>query len=311
MPGVLTGFGIVAVVIGVGMLLAHLRIADVQGQRVLARVSFLAATPALMVNMLSEADLRDLFTTNLGASVGSVVVTAAIYLVLGRLVWRRKLPELVIGTFAATYVNAANLGIPIAAYVLGDVTAVIPMLLAQVLFLQPLGLTLLDLSLARERGERLSVGMVVTRPFRNPITVGALIGVLLAVTGFSLPVVLDDSIGLLAALAVPLNLLAFGMSLRNGPLPGRGERLSEVGTVVGLKLLVQPLVGFVLAAFVFGASPEHVLAVTVIAGLPTAQNVFVVAASYNRGLILARDIVFITTIGSLVTILAIAVLLHP
>lgn len=311
MPGVLTGFGIVAVVIAVGMLLAHLRIADVHGQRVLARVSFLAATPALMVSMLSEADLRDLFTTNLGASIGSVVITAVIYVLLGRLLWRRKLPELVIGTFAATYVNAANLGIPIAAYVLGDVTAVVPMLLTQVLFLQPLGLTLLDLSLARERGERLSVGSVVSRPFRNPITVGAIVGVLLAVTGFSLPVVLDDSIGLLAALAVPLNLLAFGMSLRNGPLPGRSESLTQVSTVVGLKLVVQPLIGFLLASFVFGATPAQVLAVTVIAGLPTAQNVFVIAASYNRALILARDVVFIATIGSLATILAIAVLLHP
>lgn len=311
MPGVLTGFGIVAIVIAVGMLLAHLGIADVHGQRVLARVSFLAATPALMVNMLSEAELRDLFTTNLGASIGSVVITATIYVLLGRLLWRRKLPELVVGTFASTYVNAANLGIPIAAYVLGDVTAVVPMLLTQVLFLQPLGLTLLDLSLARERGDRLSVGKILTRPFRNPITVGAIVGVGLALTGFSLPVVLDDSIGLLAALAVPLNLLAFGMSLRNGPLPGRGESLTQVGTAVGLKLVVQPLVGFLLATFVFGATPVQVLAVTVIAGLPTAQNVFVIAATYNRGLIMARDVVFITTIGSLATILAIAVLLHP
>ncbi|SKF62498.1 Uncharacterised protein [Mycobacteroides abscessus subsp. abscessus] len=44
----------------------------------------------------------------------------------------------------------------------------------------------------------------------------------------------------------------------------------------------------------------------VIAGLPTAQNVFVWAARYQKGLGLARDVVFVTTIGSIITIALIA-----
>jgi hypothetical protein len=35
----------------------------------------------------------------------------------------------VIGTFSSAYVNAGNLGLPIAAYVLGDASLVAPMLL--------------------------------------------------------------------------------------------------------------------------------------------------------------------------------------
>ncbi|NLT30397.1 MAG: AEC family transporter [Propionibacterium sp.] len=310
MQGVLTGFGVVGVVIVVGMLLAHVGIADAKGQRLFARVSFMVATPALVATMLAEADLRALFTHHLGASIGSVALVSVIWLVLGRWVWKRSLPDLVIGTFASSYVNAANLGLPIAAYVIGDVTAVLPMLLTQVLFLQPLGLTVLDLTLARERREKLTPLTVLTRPFRNPITVGAIIGVLLAVTAIELPVVINDSLGLLGDLAVPMNLIAFGMSLRLSPRPGRGEPITQVGTIVILKLIVQPLIGYLLAAHVWHLGPAEVLAVTVIAGLPSAQNVFVIAATYNRALVLARDTVFWTTIGSIASMFVMAVLLH-
>ncbi|MGJ3509527.1 AEC family transporter [Enemella sp. A6] len=310
MQGVLTGFGVVGVVIVVGMVLAHVGIADAKGQRLFAQVSFMVATPALVAMMLAKADLRTLFTHQLGASIGSVAAVAIIWLLLGRLVWKRSLPDLVIGAFSSSYVNAANLGLPIAAYVIGDVTAVLPMLLTQVLFLQPLGLTVLDLTLARERREKLTPFSVLTRPFRNPITVGAIVGLLLAVTGLRLPVVINDSLGLLGDLAVPMNLLAFGMSLRLGPRPGRGEPMVQVGSIVALKLIVQPLIGYLLAAHIWHLGPAEVLAVTVIAGLPTAQNVFVVAATYNRALVLARDTVFLTTIGSIASMFIIAVLLH-
>ena len=49
-----------------------------------------------------------------------------------------------IGALCATYVNAGNLGLPIAAYVLGDVALVAPTLLLQMLVMQPIALAVLD-----------------------------------------------------------------------------------------------------------------------------------------------------------------------
>jgi malonate transporter len=47
----------------------------------------------------------------------------------------------------------------------------------------------------------------------------------------------------------------------------------------------------------------------VLAGLPTAQNVFVYAQRYERGVTLARDTVLITTVGSVPVLVLVALLL--
>jgi predicted permease len=49
--------------------------------------------------------------------------------------------------------------------------------------------------------------------------------------------------------------------------------------------------------------------VTVIAALPTAQNVFTVAVRYGTGVVLARDSIFITTILAVPALVLIAALL--
>jgi malonate transporter and related proteins len=52
-----------------------------------------------------------------------------------------------------------------------------------------------------------------------------------------------------------------------------------------------------------------VLAATVIAALPTAQNVFTHAVRYNTGVILARDSIFISTLASVPVLFVITALL--
>lgn len=305
--GVLSGFVIIGIVLGAGWLLAVLRIVDDTARRALANVSFLVATPALLVTMLADADLSTLLSHHLSVSLASVAATSVIYLAVARWVMGRRGTDLVIGVFGSSYVNAANLGLPIAAYALGDVTAVVPMLLAQVLFLQPVGLTVLDVAIARQQGRSLPWDAIVLRPLRNPLTVGALLGVGLNLVGISLPALLHEPLTMVGNMAVPTNLIAFGISLATFARPGSGDR--QVWLVVLLKLFAQPAVGWFLAAVVWKLDPAGVLAVTVIAGLPTAQNVFVIASHYDRGVTLARDAIFFTTIGSIATLLLAAALL--
>ncbi|MEO6414264.1 MAG: AEC family transporter, partial [Pedococcus sp.] len=84
MQGVFTGFATIAVVIGVGALLAHLRIVDLGAQQILSRIAFFVASPALMVITLSRADVHQVLSANLLASIAGVVVTAGIYAALAR-----------------------------------------------------------------------------------------------------------------------------------------------------------------------------------------------------------------------------------
>lgn len=312
MRGVLAGFATISIVIGLGFLLAQLKILDATAQGVLTRVAFYVASPALMITVLGGTDIHRLFSANLIASLGSVAVVATTAVLLARLLWKREAGDTVIAAFSAAYVNASNLGLPIAAYALGDAALVAPMLLAQLVILQPTGLAVLDAITyvpAPGTSERRLLHIRLSQPFRNPLAVGSLIGLLLALTGIKLPVIINAPLTLVGGIAVPSMLLAYGISLRLGPLPGAGEPRIQIATLATLKLVVQPAVAYLIGAYVVGLTSHDLLAVSVIAALPTAQNIFTFALRYDRGMILARDMIFVTTVLSVPVILIITWLL--
>ncbi len=306
MQGVVEGFATIGVVIGLGVLLAQLGVLDLAAQRMLSRLSFFVASPALMVTVLGRADVTSVLSRSLVATASAVLVCAVLYLLAARLVWRKPVADTVIGTLSAVYVNAGNLGLPIAAYVLGDAALVAPTLLMQLLVLQPLALAVLDHAVS---GRGFSVARALTRPFTNPLTVGSLVGLALAVTGVELPRPIEDPLVLVGGMAVPSMLLAYGISLRLGPRPGHGTSAVEIGYITVLKLVVQPLTAYVAGRFLLDLDAKALFAVTVLAALPTAQNIFVHATRYRRAEVLARDSIFVTTLLSVPAIATVAALL--
>ena len=311
MGGVVAGFVTILSIIGLGVLLAHLKILDVSAQHMLTRLTFYVAGPALMVTVLGGTEVSRLFSANLVASVGGVILSAGIYICLARLVWRRSAGDTVIGAFASCYVNAGNLGLPIAAYVLRDASQVVPMLITQLVFLQPLGLAVLDVIARSGRPEQPQRSWLLRlgQPLANPLLIGSLIGLLLSVLHLELPAAVHNPLALIGGMAVPAMLLAYGVSLRTGPLPGAGEPPAQIAVIVALKLVVQPLAAYLLARYVLGLESIELLAVTVVAALPTAQNVFTFAIRYRQGEVLARDAIFVTTLGSIPVLFGIAALL--
>ena len=206
MQGVLAGFATIGIIIGVGFLLAQLRILDATAQGVLTRTAFYVASPALMVTVLGGTDVDRLLSANLIASLGSVAVSATVAVLLARLLWRREAGDTVIAAFCSAYVNAGNLGLPIAAYALGDAALIAPMLLVQLLVLQPTGLAVLD-AITHVPSPGMSWGRLllirISFPFRNPLAVGSLVGLALALTGISLPVAINAPLTLIGGMAVP------------------------------------------------------------------------------------------------------------
>jgi malonate transporter len=306
MGGVLAGFVTIGSVIALGVLLAHGRILDLDSQVQLSRLSFYVASPALMVTVLADADLEEAFSATLTASAAGVVASGGLYVLVARVVWRRDLAHTVIGTMSAIYVNAGNLGLPIAAYVLGDAALVAPILLMQMLVLQPIALVVLDHATS---SSRIRLRGVFLGPLRNPMTVASLVGVALSLSGITLPSPISDPLELVGGMAVPSMLLAYGVSLRLGPKPGQGTSLVEIGYICVLKLVVQPASAYAVGRYVLDLSEPGLLAVTVLAALPTAQNIFVHATRYARAVVVARDSIFLTTMLSVPALLVIAAVL--
>ena len=309
MLGVLQGFATIGAVVALGYLLAHYGVFGPSGQLFLSRLAFYVASPALLLTVLSRTPLDAILSANLTTSAVSVVVTSAAYLLVSRLRWRPALGESVIGSLCSSYVNAGNLGLPIALYVLGDVSLIAPTLLLQLLVLTPLAFALLD---ADRRGDRPSLVAGLNSVVRNPITVSALAGLLLSVVAPHLPKAGLDAvmapITLVGNMAVPAMLIAFGISLRRGPRPGAEGTGSHVATVVGLKLVGQPAVAVGFGYAAVGLRGHALFAAAVTAALPTAQNVFTYANTYRRAVYLARDAIFVSTFLSVPVILLLALL---
>jgi len=310
----LQGFFTIGVLIGVGWLLAHVRVLNGEHRKMMSLVALSVASPALMFVTMSQADLHKVFSHSVIAAYGAILFAGAAYVIVSRVWFRHNLAGTTIGAMLSCYSNAGNLGIPVAAYALGDVTWVVPILLVQLVVLQPFVLGVFDHNRARESGNRASVLSLVTLPVRNPLTVGTLAGLAVAVirlrwAGFHIPDFVFHPVQMLGDVAVPMMLLAFGVSLRLDPRPDSVAERVESRVVIAAKVLVQPVVAFVLAAFVLHLDPVTVRAVTVVACLPPAQNLFVLASRYDVRMDFTRDVVFRATAVSVIVILLAATVL--
>ncbi len=308
MTGVLGGFAALAAVIAVGWVVGRVRLLGEEAPAILSRLSFFVATPALLFLTLADADTASVLSLALVASAGSALLVAVLYAGLAWWRWRLPAPELAAGALAASYVNAGNLGIPVSVYVLQDASYVAPVLLFQVLVMAPTGLAVLASSRTTGRA-RHRWRQLLLQPLRTPVVIGCALGLLLAASGLEPPAAVLEPVEVVAALAVPAALLAYGMSLHGAPRPGSGEVAGQVWLAVGLKNVLQPAVAYALGRGVAGLDGIPLLAVVVTSALPTAQNVFVYAATYDRGTVLARDVVLLSTVLSVPVLVVVAVVL--
>ena len=284
-----SGFALIGGIVLVGWLLQRYGHLAQQAEAVLGRVGYLALAPCLLFGGVAAADLGLLFSEPLLVSSTAAALCFAIYAVAFR---RLDRPVRVLGAMAGGYTNAGNVGIPVATYVLGDPALVVPIIVLQLLILMPLALILLEMSLTGEVAWR----PTLTAPLRNPMVIAVLLGLMVNLVGVRLPAVLDDLIATIGAAAVPVVLIAFGMSLSGRPVLGAGpDRLPAIASVA-LKIAVMPAIA-VLLATALGLPHDQTYAVTVLAALPAAQNVFLLAQRSGAALILVRDAVFVSTIA--------------
>lgn len=323
MAEVLSGFFIIWLIIAVGYAVGRTGSLGPNAQPVLSRVAFFVASPALLFTTLSESDVFLVLGPQLWVATFSAGIAAAVYLIIARFfVTKRSASERMIAALSASLMNSANLGLPIAAYVLGDASYAAPVILFQLAIYTPIYVFVMDSQTLKESqqdssglkvvraGFWRSLGRIFITVIRNPLIIGSAFGLVFSVTGWQLWQPLDESIGLIGGAAIPAMLLAFGISLVGSkPLAKEHGRRRDTVVASAVKLLVHPLAAWVLAAFVFQLDDEGVLIATVLASLPTAQNVFVAASRYNSGLVVARDTVFITTILAIPAMIVVAGLL--
>jgi len=319
MGAVFSGFTVIWLIIGVGWVIGRFGVLGPEARVVLSRVAFFVASPCLLFVTISESSLRQVLGPQFVIAGISALTTLAVFILVGRfiLMKNRSGSELMIGGMSGSLVNAANLGFPIAAYVLGDVALAAPIIMFQLAVYTPLYVTALDL-LTRDQGTttkvrphpRISTLRSLGQSAVNPMIIGSLLGLVFSWQDWHFPVPVQESIELIAGASIPLMLLAFGLSLvGTHPLDKRAHRRRDVFLATGLKLSLHPVLAWLLADFVFGLEQPQVLAAVVMASLPSAQNVLVAAVRYQTGEVIARDTVLLTTIAAIPAVVIVAVLL--
>jgi hypothetical protein len=306
--GVLIGFAIIGVVIVAGYFIARFSLLgdnQPQVQFVLSRLAFFVLSPCLLFTVLAKANVHELFSRVLAVSTIAALVSIGLFLLIALVFWRRTVPEAVVGAAASGYVNANNIGLPVAVYVLGNAALSAPVILLQLVVLAPVILIVLDIS---ARGS-VSVRNILLQPIRNPLIIAVVLGVVVAITGIRLPTPVLAPFVLVGGAAVPVVLLSFGMSIHGQRVLQPGADRRDVILASAFKLLLMPLVAWVVGHFLFGLTGTALFGVVLLAALPTAQNVFNYAQRYNRGVTLARDTVLITTIGAIPILVLAAALL--
>ncbi len=316
MSAVLTALGTMGAVVALGWVLSRWRVLGERAAPVLARVVFAVATPALLLSTVAHADLHLLVSRTAVVTWVCTTLVALVAVVVLRLWWRRSAADVTVGTLASSYVNAGNIGLPLAVYLLDDPVAVVPTLLFQLLVLAPVAFTALDAHAARGRtttedGPRdavplgLRAAAVARRTLSNPIIVGTLTGLVLAALPWSLPEVVYEPFRLVGAAAAPLALITFGMSLAVPRAAGGSPPRRDLALAVGLRSAVHPLLTWGVGT-ALGLPASALLAVVAMAALPTAQNVLVYALQYRHGEALARDAGLVSTVLCVPVLLVVA-----
>lgn len=307
MIGVLVGFAIIGTVIGAGYVVARIGVLGPHAVAVMGRLAYFVLSPALLLTVLAQADVTQLFSDLLPASAIAATICMVVYAIIARFAWRRAVPESTIGSMASGCTNANNIGLPVAAYVLGDPALVVPVLLLQVVVFGPIALTVLDISTSG----RASWARILTQPLRNPVIVASFTGLGLSLSGITVPEPVMEPFALVGAAAVPTVLLLFGMSLHGQRVlqPGTGRR--DVLLAVVLKIVVMPVLAWVIAGPLLGITGLALFAIVVIAALPSAQNVFNYAVRFERAVAMSRDTVVISTALSVPSLVVVAALLAP
>lgn len=297
MLDVLTGFAIIFTVIAAGWWLAQKKVIGPGEQRLqLNRIAFHVATPSLIFSSVAVSETDAFFSPVILVIAIATVVTMLIFWAISAVWFKQDAAETMAGAASSSYYNSVNIGLPIATYVLGDPTYVIPALVLQMAVLSPIVIAGLD------RGASGLLKSVIAG-LKAPVVVAAFAGFAVSASSWTVPEPVLAPLQILGGASIPMILMSFGASL-TGEKVLQSQRLATTTATI-LKLIGMPAVAWGVASLL-GLTGSDMYAALILCALPTAQNVYNYAATYRSGEVICRDTVFLTTFLSLPAMLLIS-----
>lgn len=273
--------------------------------RELNRLTYFWGLPSLLVYKVAEIDLRN------DAGIGilyTLLVTIAASIALGyAFVFLLKVPRNSIGAFVqGSYRgNLAFVGFPVVYFALGREGLDLGMFTSGICILvyNVSGVLILILH-AKDQNEH-PLRAIWRHGLRNPLIIACVIGFALNLLGWPIPVMARRSLEAIGQLALPLALIGLGAGLKLDELRGRIS-LSVVASLVNVAF--SPLLGYFVGR-AFGLDAISLKVAVIFLACPTAVFSYVLAEMLGNDSVMARNIVILSTVLSIVSlVIAIALL---
>lgn len=260
------------------------------------------ALPSLFFNLLSKTPVDQLASWKfIFANIGVTFAIFTFTFVLGLLITRGNIAESTIEGLAGAYGNIGYMGPAIAILALGE-KAAIPVAIIfcfENILHFAIAPVMMAISGQDHRGPLSLIGNAARKIILHPFIIATAVGVAAAVLNFSPPVPIERLLNYLAQAAAPCALFAMGVTLAL-------RRLNRVPLalfyIVPTKLLVHPLLMYVGLSWVGNFDQTWVLAAVLLASLPVATNVYVIAQQYNVWVERASAAILLTTLFSILTV---------
>ena len=261
-----------------------------------SRLAFNYGLPLMLFTSAAQVDYSALGSARylLAGALGTLLTLALAWLYS---LWRDH-PRAQRGIFvqAAFRSNLAivGLGLAVSAYgERGPLLAALPVALLTALY-NVLAVWVLNSTL----GSGTSLRVLLLGIARNPLIIGIVAGVMLAVSGLPVPAVVAPAGSLLSAFFLPLMLVCIGGSMQLSKLRGTGPLAWEA---TFWRLCVGPLLT-VLLALAMGVRDEPLGVLFLLLSSPVAAASFVMVVAARGDGVLAANIVVLTTILSMATV---------
>ena len=258
--------------------------------------------PALLFGIMSKTPFSELNNPPfLIATTLATVSAFVLAMVSGRIIGDLSLRKATMAGLAGAYGNIGYMGPGLALAVLGAKAAAPTALIfcCDSIFLFTIVPLLMALTDREHKSFVHAIGIAARQIVLNPLIMSAVLGALVAAFHIPLPTALDRTLLFLQNAAAPTALFVLGVTVALRPF----DRVPwEVPGVIAIKLLIHPLIVFGLM-LLFGPFAQPWAATAVLmAALPPALNVFVIARQNNTWIEPASVAVLIGTFASVVTL---------
>jgi hypothetical protein len=259
------------------------------------------ALPCLFYRVLAQTPLEEL--SNPRFIAGTVLATATAFALAFGIGWafRRNMGDATIAGLSGAYGNIGYMGPGLALATLGS-AANVPVALIfcfDTLLMFVLVPLLMTLAAPGKATLGWAVVQIVRRIVLHPFIIATVLGVASAAMHFQPPVALDRLMQFLQNAAAPCALFALGVTVALRPI----ERIPwEVPFTVAIKVVVHPVLVLAYLSLLGPFDSIWVYTAVLMAALPPALNVFIMARQYSAWVLQASGSVLLGTFCSVITL---------